>query len=395
MIGAAARAIRGPLPAPVLVVLVAAAIAIEAFVLLRQRDAWTQSQLGAVQWHALAALLLTPLAAAVAAIEAAAVASSLLGTLAAVQRRRRAAVLRAASRGAVVLCLVHVAGLIVALAVVRARGLEGPPPVEAALPGLAALVAGALVGAAAGWRMRRPIAAPVAAVGVFALLAVVADAVAPLLYAPGRADAVGLSVDVGGVLASLAAFALLSCAALGLAVATAPQGRAATAAAFAGLLVLIATGPSERTRPEDAIAVCSGAMPAVCAYPERRAWLAGTQPTIVRLQRSLTRLAPGVSLPARYSEAASSGGPRVATLQVADPHDRAALSQDVADVLVRCSDDAVEGYVALAIARDVFARADVPAAADLGLDVPAPLLTAERVRDAALREVRRTRARSC
>ena len=87
-----ARDIRGPLPAQLIAVLLVAAVLIELFVLLRHAETWRQSQLGTVQWHALAALLLSPLAAAAAAIETAAMSGSLLGTLATVQRRQAACV---------------------------------------------------------------------------------------------------------------------------------------------------------------------------------------------------------------------------------------------------------------------------------------------------------------
>ncbi|MGH2919834.1 MAG: hypothetical protein ACRDLS_14725, partial [Solirubrobacteraceae bacterium] len=104
------RASRGLLPAALVAALLLLAVSTEAFVLLRSRDTWTQSQLGTVQWHALAAALLAPLGAAVAAIETAAVSGSLLGALATVQRREAACVVRAGARVAAVLGAVHVAG---------------------------------------------------------------------------------------------------------------------------------------------------------------------------------------------------------------------------------------------------------------------------------------------
>lgn len=395
MIARATRAARGPLPAALVFALALTAALLEAFVLLRERETWTQSQLGAVQWHALGALLLAPLGAAVAAIEAAAVGGSLLGTLAAVQRRAARTVLRAGTRVAGLLGAVHVAGLAAVLAVVRGRGLEGGLPVAAALPGFAALLAGALIGAAIGWRMRRPIAAPVAALVVFALLGIAADAFAEVLYVPGAADAVGLIVNSGGVLASLAAFALLCAAAVGTAVARSPWARGASIVALVGLVALVVTGPNERTREDKGAVLCEGRAPIVCAYPERRSWLPASQHTVARLQRALAELAPGLPPPDRYSEAAKSSSRSIMTLQVADPEDRAALSQDVADVLVRCSDDAVEGYVALELARKSFDPADVPAPATLGLMQPAPLLREQRVHREALREIRRTRGEWC
>ena len=390
-----ARAIRGPLPAPLIAVLLVAAVLIELFVLLRHAETWRQSQLGTVQWHALAALLLTPLAAAGAAIETASTSGSLLGTLATVQRRQAACVLRAGIRVSALLATAHAAGLLVALMIARGHGLEGTPPVQAALPGMAALLASALIGAAIGWVMRRPIAAPVAALAVFALLAIAADAFAEVLYVPGMADAVGLTVNDGWILASLAAFTLLSGFAVGVAVARSPLTLAATIAAFAALIALATVGPNERTRADTSPVVCKGRTPAVCAYPERGAWLPATRRTITRLQRALATLAPDAPPPARYSEAAPSSDRNVMTLQVADPDDRAALSQDVADTLVRCSSDSLLGYVALALSRQAFDPAHVPAPADLGLMQPAPLLRNQRVRREALLEIRRTRDEWC
>ncbi len=301
----------------------------------------------------------------------------------------------AGARFAALFGAVHAAGLVAALAITRGAGLGGRPPVEAALPGFAALLAAALIGAALGWRMRRPIAAPIAALVVFALLAIVAEASAEVLYAPGLSEAVGLAVDRTFVVASVAAFALLGTLAVCVGVATSARGHTGAAAAAVGLVVLVGLAPGGRTRPDGGAAACDGRAPAVCAYSERRAWLPATRTEILALQRELAKLTPGVSLPERYSELARSSSRTVALLEVADPADRAALSRDVAELLVRCSDGSISGHVALTIARGAFKPADVPEASRFGLLQPAPLLRPGRVREEALREVRRTRGGWC
>lgn len=155
------------------VLLLAAAVA-EAALLVQRTDEWRTSWIGAVLWHAGSARLVAPVLAAVAAAVASEVRRSSVASVAMAAGRERALVARLALQAAGAGVLVHVAGFVVVVVAVRANGLDGGPPVLAALPGTFAIAAWAVVGAVLGWRLRSFAAAPLAALLGFIVLVLVA-----------------------------------------------------------------------------------------------------------------------------------------------------------------------------------------------------------------------------
>ncbi len=391
---------RGPHPSYLAGAAIVIAVACEMLFLLRRSGEWSQSQLGAIEWQGGAAQLVAPIGAAVAAAGAQAVGGSSLGVIARLQRRDRASVRLTGLRLAVPLVAVHLVAMLIAVGVARSRGLEGAPPVAGWLPGALMIAAFSCVGALMGWRIRTVLAAPIAAAVAFGVLVMLSFSLdLPLLDLSGAANVIGAVLRGDFVTASALAALLIAV----VAVAATPSGAlswsyAIAGAAFAGLVGLLAVGPSERLRTDREPAVCVGAVPQVCGFPERRRLLAPTRAAILDITAAVRRLDPAAPpFPSRWTEGPVGNRAGVSQLDVADPDDHAGLVTDVVSALLQCVPDDVfvdAPELEVWLARELYGPED-PSISTLALGIPAPRLAPESLRRAARRAVRDVRRYRC
>lgn len=383
----AGRLALGPYGPGAVLLLGALAAVCEAAVLLQRTDEWQTSFVGAVLWQATSAQFLAPLVAGATAVVASSVRSSALGTLARVARRDGAVLRRLTVQAAIVALAVHAAGLAAAIAVAHAYGLRGTPSFSAALPASVAIVAWAAVGAAVGWRLHSKAAAPLAV--VIAGLATV-----PIAYAlptataelAGGPDGVGFVARPAWVVAGVAFSVMVATIALSSVSRRWRRSttRAVTVAATAAILVLVVTGPTDLVKEDHGPLACRGSAPAVCVFPERIGFAAGTARSLHSMTAAFDGLVPGaLSGIRRWSEGWEPASRTSASLTIADPDARDLLTQDVVAAAGRCGSTAVDGVLQLWIDRHAGGRPSLRPE-EVGLVVPPGYLTPERF-DRAMR----------
>lgn len=340
--------------AALLSVVVAVAATSEAFVLLQDVDLWRRSHVAALGHQAGAVVLIASAVAAAAAALVASVRHTTLGVTAEVADRSLAVASRTVVAVAVPAVAVHAIGGIVAIVVARRWGLEGAPPVLRWLSPAIAILASAGLGVAIGWRAHTALAAPLAAVLVFTVLAVVSRSISSevLDLATGPA-VIGMRTD--GSWAAWTAAVLLAVA-LGGVLSTGRRAVAVTGVALATVVVLagVLTGPGKSLQPARA-ATCGGTDPEVCAFPERRGKILGVRREVRRISAALDTVAGRrIALPERFSELDM---PDAASLEVADPDDRLGRISDVLAAAARCSAEREpDPPLILAVAAQAYGR---------------------------------------
>lgn len=379
-----ARALRiGPYGWRLALAVAVAVAAAEVVTLTQRTDEWTSSLGGTVLWQSGAVRIAAPLLAGVAAAVAVVLRRSAVGTLGRVAGREVPMLAGMALRIGSIGLAVHVVALVAAVLVTRGEGLQGLPPLEAAVPGAAALLAWPVLGAAAGWHLRHVAAAPLTVLVAFLVMVPGAALMfTSALEVGGDPDAVGFEAVPWWIVASATAFALLAATAMGTVLPRAAlrARRLGVPVGVAGVLVVVGLAPSDLTREDHRSLACAGDRPAVCVYPERRGRVAETRERLVAMSATFERLVPGsMDGLERWTEGWAPLNRGTAALTIADPEDRASLTQDVVAAAGRCGGTSVDGFLQLWIDRHLGDGARL-APVEVGVDVPDGYLDAGRFR---------------